>query len=116
MDERGWRPAELSRRTKISESHIGRLLKGKRPITPDALQAIAASFGVSVAGLKYVAGALSPEERRRYEARPPVRDAIGMDPFLSARQIEYLAALYEDLRRGSITLTSARSSTRLSAE
>jgi transcriptional regulator with XRE-family HTH domain len=101
MNARGWRNADLARRAGISESQVGRLLSGKRSLTPAMLAAISDAFGTSTYLLRAEAGVLTDEEQQRVRRRQPFEDYVADDPWLSEEAKRSLTAIYRDLVRAA---------------
>ena len=71
LENRGWRPADLARRTRLSTGSLSNILSGNRGIGPDMCKAIARTLGEPPEKLFRLAGLLPPlpaaEDERLHE-------------------------------------------------
>ena len=51
MDQNGWNQVELARRSKVSQTYIGKLLRGESVPTVDKVEDLAEAFGISALDL-----------------------------------------------------------------
>ncbi len=64
LDDRAWKPTDLAKHSRLSDTAISRILRGQRKPDPDTLLAIAKALNVSPATVYQRAGLL-PEENNR---------------------------------------------------
>ena len=62
--KRGWSQSELSRRSGVSPSHIGRFLSEERGVSEESINGFARAFGVPPETLFRIAGFLPPVSKK----------------------------------------------------
>lgn len=61
LDEKGWKPTELARRSGLSDAAVSRILKRERKADPETLQAFARSLKIDTTSI-YKAAGLLPQD------------------------------------------------------
>ena len=60
LAEKGWKVAELARRSGVTPSYLSRVIRGERYIGHEAAKAIAGPMGLTVSEIKIAAGLEKP--------------------------------------------------------